>query len=191
MLVKGVFKNVWNWSERGGQHFSNKSEIQKSLKYPIGGGGQAYLGKSPQFSRFLIMKAPLNKVFVQTNKQQWAIQKKCPGTGFVCGAMNYLVFLLFLLSKQLSELELPRLIELSFSSVTLEQFSSNSQPTLTNLIEKLDVAPKKSHHLQRVALDLSCTFSRIVQNKGLKESRCLKLEKNKINLQGLSKQWAT
>ena len=68
MLVRGVFchqyvlkfKNVWNWSERGGQHFSSKSEIQKSLKYPIGGGGgQAYWGKSPQFSRFLIMTPPL------------------------------------------------------------------------------------------------------------------------------------
>ena len=30
-------KNVSNWSERGGKHFSNKSQIQKSLKYPIGG----------------------------------------------------------------------------------------------------------------------------------------------------------
>ena len=67
MLVQGVFqhqyvlkfKKVWNWSERGGQHFSNKSEIQKGLKYPIGGGGQAYLGKSPKFSRFLIMTPPL------------------------------------------------------------------------------------------------------------------------------------
>ena len=30
-----------------GQHYANKSEIQKSPKYPIGGGGgQAYFGKS-------------------------------------------------------------------------------------------------------------------------------------------------
>ena len=48
------FKNVSNWSDRGGQHFSNKSQIQKSLKYPIG-GGQAYLGHCPKFSRFWIM----------------------------------------------------------------------------------------------------------------------------------------
>ena len=39
---------------------SNKSEIQKSLKYPIGGGGgQALLGKRPKFFRFLIMMPPL------------------------------------------------------------------------------------------------------------------------------------
>ena len=36
----------------GGQHFSNKSEIQKSLKHPIRGGGQAYFGKFPKFSHF-------------------------------------------------------------------------------------------------------------------------------------------
>ena len=49
MLVRGVFrhqcvlkfKNVWNWSERGGQHF------------------KAYLGKCPKFSRFLIIRPPL------------------------------------------------------------------------------------------------------------------------------------
>ena len=70
MLIRGFFrhqyvlkyKNVSNWSERGGQHFSNKSQIQKSLKYPIGGGGggQAYLGLCPKFSRFLIMMPPLS-----------------------------------------------------------------------------------------------------------------------------------
>ena len=46
MSVQGVFrnqyvlkcKNVRNLSERAGQHFSNKSEIQKILKYPMGGG---------------------------------------------------------------------------------------------------------------------------------------------------------
>ena len=32
---------------------------QKSEISDRGGGGQAYLGKSPQFSRFLIMTAPL------------------------------------------------------------------------------------------------------------------------------------
>ena len=52
-------------SKRGGQHFSNKSQIQKSLKYPIGGGvgwgwgGQAHLGHCPKFSCFLIMTPPL------------------------------------------------------------------------------------------------------------------------------------
>ena len=44
----------------GGQHFSDKSEIQKSLKYPMGGGGQAHFGKTPKFSRFLIMMPPLS-----------------------------------------------------------------------------------------------------------------------------------
>ena len=29
------FKNVWIWSERGWQHFSKKSEIQKRLNYSI------------------------------------------------------------------------------------------------------------------------------------------------------------
>ena len=39
---------------------SNKSQIQKCLKYPIGGvGGQAYLGHCPKFSCFLIMTPPL------------------------------------------------------------------------------------------------------------------------------------
>ena len=50
---------------KGGQHFSNKSKIQKSLKYPIGGGGQAYFGQSPKFSRFLIMRSPLTFFFVK------------------------------------------------------------------------------------------------------------------------------
>ena len=57
------FKNVSNWSERGGQHFSNKSQIQKSLKYPIGGGGQAYFGHCSKFSCFLIMTPPLRHTF--------------------------------------------------------------------------------------------------------------------------------
>ena len=60
MLVQGVFrnqyvlkcKNVRNLSERAGQHFSNKSEIQKILKYPMGGGGQPYLGHCPKLSCF-------------------------------------------------------------------------------------------------------------------------------------------
>ena len=49
---------------RGGQHFSNKSEIQKSLEYPIGGGGQAYLGHRPKFSHFLIMTPPLSQTIL-------------------------------------------------------------------------------------------------------------------------------
>ena len=37
----------------GGQHVSNKSEIQKSLKYPKGWeGGQAYLGHCPKIFQF-------------------------------------------------------------------------------------------------------------------------------------------
>ena len=47
----------------GGQHFSNQSQIKKSLKYPIGGGGQAYLGHCPKFSCFLIMTPPLSLEF--------------------------------------------------------------------------------------------------------------------------------
>ena len=34
---------------RGGQHFSNKSEIQKSLKYPIGGGVKIRNTSQPSF----------------------------------------------------------------------------------------------------------------------------------------------
>ena len=42
----------------GGQQFSKMSEIQKSLKFPMGGGGQAYLGIFP--IPFFFMMAPLN-----------------------------------------------------------------------------------------------------------------------------------
>ena len=42
----------------GGQQFSKMSEIQKSLKYPRG-GGEAYLGIFPKFFRFFFMMAPL------------------------------------------------------------------------------------------------------------------------------------
>ena len=38
----------------GGQQFSKMSEIQKSLKFPMGGGGQAYLGIFPKFFRFFL-----------------------------------------------------------------------------------------------------------------------------------------
>ena len=34
----------------GGQQFSKMSEIQKSLKFPMERGGQAYLGIFPNFS---------------------------------------------------------------------------------------------------------------------------------------------
>ena len=37
---------------RGRQHFSNKSEIQKSLKDPNGGAGKAYLGHCPKIFPF-------------------------------------------------------------------------------------------------------------------------------------------
>ena len=35
------------------------SEIQKSLKFPMGGGGQAYLGIFPKFFRFFLLWLPL------------------------------------------------------------------------------------------------------------------------------------
>ena len=41
----------------GGQHFSNKSEIQKSLKYPIGGGASLF-GTLSQISPFLLIMTP-------------------------------------------------------------------------------------------------------------------------------------
>ena len=44
----------------GGQQFSKMSEIQKSLKFPMGRGGQAYLGIFPKFFRFFFMMAPLS-----------------------------------------------------------------------------------------------------------------------------------
>ena len=58
MLVRGcsainMFLNskMSEIDPRGGQHFSNKSEIKKSLKYPM--GGQAYLGHCPKIFPFL------------------------------------------------------------------------------------------------------------------------------------------
>ena len=45
----------------GGQQFSKMSEIQKSLKFPMGRGGQAYLGIFPKFFRFIFMMAPLSE----------------------------------------------------------------------------------------------------------------------------------
>ena len=62
LSICSQIQKTLNLIQEGGQHFSNKSQIQKCLKYPIGGGGgegQPYLGKSPQFSRFLMMKPPL------------------------------------------------------------------------------------------------------------------------------------
>ena len=44
---------------RGGQHFSNKSEIQKSLKYPIGGGGSSLFGKKSTIFLFFNYDASL------------------------------------------------------------------------------------------------------------------------------------
>ena len=49
----------------GGQQFSKMSEIQKSLKYPMGGGGQAYLGIFP----FFFMMAPL--INIDINLTVW------------------------------------------------------------------------------------------------------------------------
>ena len=43
----------------------NQSEIQKSLKFPMGRGGQAYLGIFPKFFRFLGAKAPLGLASVK------------------------------------------------------------------------------------------------------------------------------
>ena len=44
-----------------GQQFSKMSEIRKSLKFPIeGGGGQAYLGIFPKFFLFFLW-LPLGK----------------------------------------------------------------------------------------------------------------------------------
>ena len=40
--------------------FYQMSEIQKSLKFPMGRGGQAYLGIFPKFFRFIFMMAPLS-----------------------------------------------------------------------------------------------------------------------------------
>ena len=54
------FKNVSNWSERGGQHFSNKSQIQKSLKYPIGGGSSLFGTLSQIFLFFNYDASPNN-----------------------------------------------------------------------------------------------------------------------------------
>ena len=57
------FKNVRIWSEGGGQQFSKMSEIQKSLKYPMGGRGQAYLGIFPKFFRFFFYDGSLVGLF--------------------------------------------------------------------------------------------------------------------------------
>ena len=62
-------------SRGGGQHFSNKSKIQKSLKYLIGGGGQGYFGKTPKFSRFLIMRSPRREVF-KRKQERVALQER-------------------------------------------------------------------------------------------------------------------
>ena len=53
----------------GGQQFSKMSEIQKSLKFPMGRGGQAYLGIFPKFFRFFFMMAPLT-AFIETAKDK-------------------------------------------------------------------------------------------------------------------------
>ena len=45
------------------------SEIQKSLKFPMGWGGQAYLGIFPKFFRFFFMMAPLT-AFIETAKDK-------------------------------------------------------------------------------------------------------------------------
>ena len=39
------------WEGRGGQHFSDKSEIQKSLKYPLGGGLKPNSDIVPKFDK--------------------------------------------------------------------------------------------------------------------------------------------
>ena len=69
MLIRGVLppsicsqiqKCLKLIREGGGQHFSNKSEIQKSLKYPIGGGGvKPFWDIVRNFPVFLIMTSPL------------------------------------------------------------------------------------------------------------------------------------
>ena len=57
----------------GGQQFSKMSEIQKSLKFPMGGGGQAYLGIFPKFFRFFFMMAPLRNLMFYC-----ALEMFCP-----------------------------------------------------------------------------------------------------------------
>ena len=51
---------------RGGcQHFSNKSEIQKSLKYPIwGGGGSSLFGKKSAIFPFFNYDASPKKMYI-------------------------------------------------------------------------------------------------------------------------------
>ena len=47
-----------------GQQFSKMSEIQKSLKFPMGRGGQAYLGIFPKFFRLFYDGSPKShKIF--------------------------------------------------------------------------------------------------------------------------------
>ena len=45
--LSGSIKNVWIWFERGGQHFSNNTQIQKNSV--LGGGGAGLIGNFPQF----------------------------------------------------------------------------------------------------------------------------------------------
>ena len=53
------YQKCLNLIRGGGQQFSKMSEIQKRLKFPMGRGGQAYLGIFPKFFRFIFMMAPL------------------------------------------------------------------------------------------------------------------------------------
>ena len=39
--------------------FQISLKFKKNLKYPMGGGGQAFFEKTPKFPRFLIMRSPL------------------------------------------------------------------------------------------------------------------------------------
>ena len=48
----------------GGQQFSKMSEIQKSLKFPMGRGGQAYLGIFPKFFRYFYDVSPNIKLLM-------------------------------------------------------------------------------------------------------------------------------
>ena len=45
------------------QQFSKMSEIQKSLKFPMGGGSSLF-GNFPQIFPFFLMMAPLNKKYL-------------------------------------------------------------------------------------------------------------------------------
>ena len=67
--------------ERGGRHFSNKSEIQKSLKYPIGWGVKPIWEKVHNFPVFLIMMPPLSVRF----------EIPCSVDGWLAGCVGCLV----------------------------------------------------------------------------------------------------